>query len=60
VFDGGGRAVTLTFANFIGARAPLKLPGAPFLLASVLLLLTFAIAVRTLAKARGAVEVRRA
>ena len=30
---------TLTFAYFIGARAPLTLPGAPFLLASALLLL---------------------
>ena len=30
---------TLTFAYFIGAQAPMKLPGAPFLLASVLLLL---------------------
>ena len=40
---------TLTFAYFIGSDAPLKLPGAPFLLASVLLLLAFVIAVRTLA-----------
>ena len=30
---------TLTFAYFIGAQAPLKLPGAPFLLASALLVL---------------------
>jgi MFS transporter, DHA1 family, tetracycline resistance protein len=30
---------TLTFAWFIGAQAPLTLPGAPFLLASVLLVL---------------------
>jgi DHA1 family tetracycline resistance protein-like MFS transporter len=42
---------TLTFAYFIGSDAPLKLPGAPFLLASVLLLLAFAIAVRTVAMA---------
>ncbi|TMJ53122.1 MAG: TCR/Tet family MFS transporter [Alphaproteobacteria bacterium] len=42
---------TLTFAYFIGSDAPLKLPGAPFLLASVLLLLAFAVAVRTLAMA---------
>ncbi len=39
---------TLTFAYFIGANAPVKLPGAPFLLASLLLLLAFAIAMRTL------------
>ena len=41
---------TLTFAYFIGASAPVKLPGAPFLLAFVLLLLALAIAARTLAK----------
>lgn len=40
---------TLTFAYFIGGEAPLKLPGAPFLLASVLLLLSLLIAARTLA-----------
>jgi DHA1 family tetracycline resistance protein-like MFS transporter len=40
---------TLTFAYFIGAQAPLKLPGAPFLLASALLLLALVIAVGTLA-----------
>ncbi len=39
---------TLTFAYFIGATAPVKLPGAPFLLASLLLLLALVIAVRTL------------
>jgi DHA1 family tetracycline resistance protein-like MFS transporter len=33
---------TLTFAWFIGAEAPVKLPGAPFLLASVLLVLALA------------------
>jgi DHA1 family tetracycline resistance protein-like MFS transporter len=38
---------TLTFAYFIDARAPLRLPGAPFLLASVLLLLALWIAART-------------
>ena len=43
---------TLTFAYFIGAEAPMKLPGAPFLLASALLLLALLIAVRTLATAR--------
>ena len=42
---------TLTFGYFIGAQAPLELPGAPFLLASVLLLLALAIAMRTLATA---------
>jgi MFS transporter, DHA1 family, tetracycline resistance protein len=41
---------TLTFAYFIGANAPLKLPGAPFLLASALLVLALVIAVRTLAQ----------
>lgn len=40
---------TLIFAYFIGAQAPLNLPGAPFLLASALLLLVLVIAVRTLA-----------
>jgi MFS transporter, DHA1 family, tetracycline resistance protein len=40
---------TLTFAYFIGAQAPAKLPGAPFLLASALLLLALLIAARTLA-----------
>jgi DHA1 family tetracycline resistance protein-like MFS transporter len=43
---------TLTFAWFIGAQAPLRLPGAPFLLASALLVLALAIAARTLAVAR--------
>jgi MFS transporter, DHA1 family, tetracycline resistance protein len=41
---------TLTFAYFISASAPVKLPGAPFLLACVLLLLSLGIAARTLAK----------
>jgi MFS transporter, DHA1 family, tetracycline resistance protein len=40
---------TLTFAYFIGAQAPLALPGAPFLLASVLLLLALSLAARTTA-----------
>jgi MFS transporter, DHA1 family, tetracycline resistance protein len=45
---------TLTFAYFIGADVPLKLPGAPYFLASALLLLALLIAARTLviAKAR--------
>ena len=43
---------TLTFAYFIGADAPLQLPGAPFLLASALLLLALLIASRTLSGAR--------
>jgi DHA1 family tetracycline resistance protein-like MFS transporter len=45
---------TLTFAYFIGAEAPVKLPGAPFLLASALLVLALVIAARTLATARVA------
>jgi DHA1 family tetracycline resistance protein-like MFS transporter len=40
---------TLTFAYFISAQAPLRLPGAPFLLASALLVLALLIAARTLA-----------
>jgi DHA1 family tetracycline resistance protein-like MFS transporter len=44
---------TLTFAYFIGEQAPVKLPGAPFLLASVLLVLALGIAIPTLAKAKG-------
>jgi DHA1 family tetracycline resistance protein-like MFS transporter len=45
---------TLTFAYFIGDRVPLKLPGAPFLLAALLLLFSLAVAARTLtAKQEG-------
>jgi DHA1 family tetracycline resistance protein-like MFS transporter len=40
---------TLTFSYFIGANAPLHLPGAPFLLAAALMVVCVAIAVRTLA-----------
>jgi DHA1 family tetracycline resistance protein-like MFS transporter len=43
---------TLTFAWFIDPQAPLKLPGAPFLLASALLVLALVIAARTLAATR--------
>jgi DHA1 family tetracycline resistance protein-like MFS transporter len=43
---------TLTFAYFISPQAPLKLSGAPFLLASALLVLAMVIAARTLAAAR--------
>jgi DHA1 family tetracycline resistance protein-like MFS transporter len=43
---------TLTFAYFIGEQAPMKLPGAPFFLASVLVLLALVIALRTLRIAR--------
>ena len=43
---------TLTFAYFIGAEAPVRLPGAPFLLASALLVLSLLIAARTLAAVR--------
>jgi MFS transporter, DHA1 family, tetracycline resistance protein len=41
---------TLTFAHFIGAEAPVRLPGAPFLLASALLVLALVIAARTLSR----------
>ena len=37
---------TFTFATFIGARADLHLPGAPFLLASLLLVVAFVLAFR--------------
>ncbi|NUS20895.1 MAG: TCR/Tet family MFS transporter [Mesorhizobium sp.] len=40
---------TLTFSYFIGASAPLHLPGAPFLLAAMLMVVCVAIAMRTLA-----------
>jgi DHA1 family tetracycline resistance protein-like MFS transporter len=40
---------TLTFAYFIGASAPWHLPGAPFLLAALLMVVAIVIAVRTLA-----------
>jgi len=43
---------TLTFAYFIGADAPAHLPGAPFLLASVLLVVALAIAVPALRAAK--------
>lgn len=43
---------TLTFAYFIGANTPVHLPGAPFLLASLLLLVALVIAMRTLARPR--------
>ena len=39
---------TLTFAYFIGDSAPVKLPGAPFLLAGALLALALVVAARTL------------
>lgn len=45
---------TLTFSYFIGANAPLHLPGAPFLLAAVLMVVCVAIAVRTLAATKTA------
>ena len=41
---------TLIFAYFISAQAPVKLPGAPFLLAGALLALALVVAARTLAK----------
>jgi DHA1 family tetracycline resistance protein-like MFS transporter len=43
---------TLTFAYFIGPGTPVTLPGAPFLLACLLLLLALAVAVKTLAQSR--------
>ena len=43
---------TLTFAYFIGEQAPIKLPGAPFFLAAVLVLSALAVAMRTLSIAR--------
>jgi DHA1 family tetracycline resistance protein-like MFS transporter len=43
---------TLTFAYFIGEAAPVKLPGAPFLLASGLLVLALVIAVRATANVK--------
>lgn len=43
---------TLTFAYFIGAERPLHLPGAPFYLASALVVLALAVAARTLAGSR--------
>jgi DHA1 family tetracycline resistance protein-like MFS transporter len=43
---------TLTFAYFIGEQSPVQLPGAPFLLASLLLVLALGVAVWTLASAR--------
>ncbi|WP_440639934.1 TCR/Tet family MFS transporter [Bradyrhizobium sp. PUT101] len=45
---------TLTFSYFIGASAPLHLPGAPFLLAAVLMVVCVAIAVRSLAATKTA------
>jgi DHA1 family tetracycline resistance protein-like MFS transporter len=44
---------TLTFAYFIGESAPLKLPGAPFMLAAVLLVLAAVIAFQTLRDPRS-------
>jgi DHA1 family tetracycline resistance protein-like MFS transporter len=43
---------TMTFAYFIGAQAPLALPGAPFLLAGALVVVALVIAARTLTIAR--------
>jgi DHA1 family tetracycline resistance protein-like MFS transporter len=39
---------TFTFATFIGPRAPLALPGAPFLLAAILLVVAFGLAWRVM------------
>ena len=43
---------TLTFAYFIGAHTPLHLPGAPFYLASALVLMALVIAAGTLSSAK--------
>ena len=43
---------TLTFASFIGTSSPWTMPGAPFLLAAVLLVLTLAFAARAIAAIR--------
>jgi DHA1 family tetracycline resistance protein-like MFS transporter len=43
---------TLTFAYFISDTAPLKLPGAPFLLAAALLVLAAVIAARFTTQAK--------
>ena len=48
----GPSVFTLTFAYFIGAQTPLHLPGAPFFLASVLVLMALGIATRTLVGSR--------
>ena len=48
----GPSLFTLTFAYFIGASAPLHLPGAPFFLASAMILLALAIAAGTLSDAK--------
>jgi DHA1 family tetracycline resistance protein-like MFS transporter len=47
---------TLTFAYFIGEQAPMKLPGAPFFLASVLVLLASVVAAGTLSRASPRVQ----
>ncbi len=44
---------TLTFALFIGTSAPWTMPGAPFLLAAILLGLTLVFAARTIATIRS-------
>jgi MFS transporter, DHA1 family, tetracycline resistance protein len=49
----GPLVFTMTFAYFIGEQAPVKLPGAPFLLAAALLLLALVVAVRTLSTAHA-------
>jgi DHA1 family tetracycline resistance protein-like MFS transporter len=48
---------TLTFAYFIDAQAPLKLPGAPFLLASALLAMALLLAARATAAMRCEADV---
>ncbi|MBR0776167.1 TCR/Tet family MFS transporter [Bradyrhizobium diazoefficiens] len=50
---------TLTFAYFIGASAPWHLPGAPFLLAAMLMVVSIVIAIRTLAGASSETKMPR-
>ena len=47
---------TLTFAYFISPQTPLHLPGAPFFLASALVLVALAVAAATLSGAKSAEE----
>jgi MFS transporter, DHA1 family, tetracycline resistance protein len=47
---------TLTFAYFIGPQAPVHLPGAPFLLASALVVVALAVAAATLSGTKAGEE----
>jgi MFS transporter, DHA1 family, tetracycline resistance protein len=50
---------TLTFAYFIGAQAPMQLPGAPFFLASALVVLAIVIAAGTLSGSKPGADAPR-